>query len=229
MSNLKDDSKISIIKIIYEKNGPVHSICLLMDGRLASCFYNNVIKIYEMENEYNCDITVTNETTSTLLQLNNGKLITNSIGNSIKIWNISKYSLNLEHTIANVHESHINHFCQLTKDRFASSSQDSTIKIWDCNYPNHLIYILKGHSHSVYSLLQMKNKELLISSSSDFTLRIWNLFTYQCETMINSVQYSYNNTLIYLSDDKIIIGYYQTIDLIDLPSFEVKRNTIKLF
>ena len=57
-----------------------------------------------------------------------------------------------------------------TEPVFASASGDSTIRIFDYELKD-LIVILKGHTHSVNSVAW--EKDVLVSGSSDMTLKLW--------------------------------------------------------
>jgi WD40 repeat protein len=64
---------------------------------------------------------------------------------------------------------------KLSNDKFATCSDDKTIKIW--NFPNiTLSAILEGHTESVMGLEKI-NKDTILSCSSDTTIKKWNLLT----------------------------------------------------
>ena len=185
------DSKINKsnfrnIKIINEHISGVHSLLQLFDGRLASCSNDKTIKIYNMKNNYHCDITITGHTEciTYIDQLNDGKLLSCSYDQSIKIWTLFTTSFKCDYTIENAHNGWINKVISLTNNRFASCSWDKTIKIWNNNHPYNLIRRLHGHTIFITSIIQLKNKEVLISGAFDDILLVWNLLSYQCITII---------------------------------------------
>ncbi len=64
---------------------------------------------------------------------------------------------------------------KLSNDKFATCSEDKTIKIW--NFPNIVLSaILEGHTEDVYCLEKI-NKDTILSCSSDKTIKKWNLIT----------------------------------------------------
>ncbi len=58
----------------------------------------------------------------------------------------------------------------------ASSSSDSTIKLWDITktYP---LYSLTGHSSQI-NVLALINEDYLVSASNDQTIKLWSLSSY---------------------------------------------------
>ena len=73
------------------EHSPVNSLLLLSEKRLASCASDKTIKIYNMNNNYHCDITIHGHTEGVYYtsQLANGKLISCARDQNIKIWTIS--------------------------------------------------------------------------------------------------------------------------------------------
>ena len=57
-----DISTFKNTKIINEHKDYVYSIFLLSDGKLASCSYDKTIKIFNLKENYNCDITIVGHT-----------------------------------------------------------------------------------------------------------------------------------------------------------------------
>eukprot|EP00698_Gefionella_okellyi_P004885 TRINITY_DN14516_c0_g1_i1.p1 TRINITY_DN14516_c0_g1~~TRINITY_DN14516_c0_g1_i1.p1 ORF type:complete len:906 (+),score=185.07 TRINITY_DN14516_c0_g1_i1:79-2796(+) len=65
----------------------------------------------------------------------------------------------------------------VNKSKIISGSEDSTIRIWDCD-TGKCISVLEGHSDAICSLL-MLNDATLISGSADGTIREWNVNTFE--------------------------------------------------
>ena len=112
-----------------------------------------------------------------LLELSDNRLVSCGGNNCIQVWSILKNDLSLLKTITG-HTGHINQVIYLSHNRFASCSEDKTIKIWNSEEPYNEITNLSLES-SVYSLLKLKNKEILISSCSLPCIDFWDLNTYQ--------------------------------------------------
>jgi len=61
-----------------------------------------------------------------------------------------------------------------TNYRLASSSHDTTIKIWESNTP---IHTLSGHTDNIWSICYSPDNEYIISGSADRSIKIWNANT----------------------------------------------------
>ena len=202
-------------------------LLLLSDGRLASCSNNGRIQIYNINNNYHCDLTINfcqiNGFTY-MCQLENNKLITCSSDKSIKIWSIEQLSYQCDYTIINAHENIIYKVIPITNNRIASCSMDKTIKIWNSNHPYNLIKELNGHTKCVTSIIQLKGKEILISGARDKTFRIWNILTYQCATIINEIFCSMSNSLLELNNNRIIVGEDKSVAIINLDKYYIEHR-----
>ena len=75
--NSTDISSLTLLKTINEQSCPILSLIVLSDGRLASCSYTKDVKIYDINNDYHCDITIIGHTRGVafISQLENGKLV----------------------------------------------------------------------------------------------------------------------------------------------------------
>ena len=214
-----DITRIHNINSIYEHEESVNSLLILSDGRLASCSRDKTIKIFCINNNYHCDITIEGHTDNVyyISQLDNNKLISCSFDNSIKIWSITQSSYTCDFTINNAHSHSIWKVIPLTNNRIASCSSDKTIKIWNSNHPYNLIKTLYGHSKDVTSIIQLKDKDILISGSNrKSTLRKWNLLTYQCITIMTDFYCYCSNGLLQIDNNRIIVGGRGVITIVNI-------------
>ena len=69
----------------------------------------------------------------------------------------------------------------------ASCSDDSKIKIWNSNPPYNLLKILQENCDNIQSIIQSNNKELLLSTTANNLINIWNISTYMKETTITDI------------------------------------------
>ena len=109
------------------------------------------------------------------------------------------------------HEEGVTKLIELTTGELASSSIDSTIKIWDLNSSDNApIKNLVGHKSSIWSLIQNSNGDL-ISGSSDKTIKFWNILNEMCfltlkghKGTIYSLAEMKSKNIISSSEDKTI-------------------------
>ena len=230
---LIEDNSISVkktdiknIKTINEHNSNVASLLLLSDGRLASCSYDTIIKIFNMNNNYHCDFTINTEhviCVDYICEIDNNKLISCSYDKSIKIWSITQLSYQCDYTINDAHDDYIKKLITLPDNRFASCSYDGTIKIWNSNHPYNLIKTLINHTRYVRSIIYLKGKDKLISGGYNYYLCIWNISTYICEKTIEGVSCSYSNSMIEISDNTIIVGGREIV-LINTEKYIIEKK-----
>ena len=101
-------------------------------------------------------------------------LVSDSVDNTIKIWNLA--TGNLIRTLSG--HSYQVYSIPISPDgqTLVSGDIDNTIKIWNLATGN-LIRTLSGHSHWVDSVAISPDGQTLVSGSIDDTIKIWNLAT----------------------------------------------------
>jgi len=100
-------------------------------------------------------------------------------------------------------------------------SADTTIKIWQSEYPYNCIANLTGHANSVFALAILNNSNK-VSGSADTTIKIWlSEYPFSCiQTLIghsnniNSLSILPNSNIVSCSDD-------QTIKIWNSTSFQL--------
>ena len=113
----------------------------------------------------------------------------------------------------------------LPNNRIASCSYDKTIKIWKSNppYSDTPIKVLTGHSNDVYSLLYIKERDVMISGSINETLHLWNMSTYQCITVIEGVYCFSNNSLYQIDKDRVIVGEHNSFSIVNIDKCIIEK------
>ena len=66
----------------------------------------------------------------------------------------------------------------------------------------------------------------MISGSEDEILRLWNMSTYQCVTVIEGVDCCWTHSLYQIDKDRVIVGGYNSFSIVNIDKFEIE-NTIK--
>jgi len=97
------------------------------------------------------------------------------------------------------HKSRVNAIIELTDGRLASSSMDTTIKVWNMGTGNCDL-TLKGHEGEIWGLVQCKNGNIT-SGSDDSTVKIWNLSDGACVCTLENT--SPANLIAELTDGRI--------------------------
>ena len=220
---MKHNQKMFLRKNITEHKSLIYSIIELFDGRIASCSDDSTIKIFNKKT-FKCELTLTGHRRGVrcINQLNNSKLISGSGDSSIKIWSITDDSYTCEHTIEKAQNGLLNSLIPLTNNRMASSCTETSIKIWNSNYPYNLIIILDSQIKKATSLTQVKNKEILIAGEYlNERISVYNLYNYQKETVIEGVYCCFNN--LYISNNILMIGGKNAIAIINLTNFKIEK------
>lgn len=216
--------RLKNIKIIKEHYLGVRCLLLLNDGRLASSSVDGTINIYNLTKEYHCELCLKGHSSnvSYIFQTDNGKLISCSSDKSIKIWNISETSYKCDYTFLIAHNEPINKVIPLLNNRIGSCSDDNTIKLWNCVPPYNQLATLEGHTDFVNSIIELKEKNSIISGSNDNTLRVWSLSSYKCDTIIQKIECYFTNSMIILSGNRVVIGGINTITIIKIVNYEIE-------
>ena len=216
-----DNSNEYNIMTITDHTDSVRSLFRLKDGKVASCSWDGTIRIYDPSNDYHCDKVIERHSYGILsiCELDNGTIVSCSDDKSIIIG---------DYTIKDAHKGIIYKVISLPNNRIASCSTDKTIKIWKSNppYSDTPIKVLEGHRSIVGSLLYIKERDIMISGSADETLRLWNMSTYQCMTVIEEVECYSTNSLYQIDKDRVIVGGDNSFCIVNIDKCVIKRRTM---
>ena len=199
-----------VISISNIHSNQIKALINLKDGRIATAGNDKSISVISFNvdsKEWNQDIKKENAHNSTiwsLCEIDNNRIISCSYDKNIKIWNFTKLKINLLKTLTG-HSNWIGKVTPLSHNRFASCSYDKTVKIWNSSEPYQEITTLNNESY-VYNIIQLKNKEILISSCDEPALIFWNLNTYVGENKIKGVYAYIYNHIIELPNECVAIS-----------------------
>lgn len=220
----KKDKKFRLIASENYKNS-VLSFCITDDNRLATSFYDKIIRIFSLEN-YQCELKLEGHERCVryVSKTSNGNLISSSDDNTIMVWEVGIKSFQCI-GILRGHVKTIWKVTEISENRFLSCSSDFTLKIWSKEEPYQCIKTLVRHKNQVFNFIELQNQEYFLSCSWDSSIIIWNSRNYEFEKEIkvecgrNTTNYS----LLEVDDDKVLFGSYEKIIIIDTLSFEIYR------
>ena len=210
-----DINDIKMIKSINDHKDAIYSVSMFPSGKMISVSNDKSIKIYDIN--FNLIENIENAHDWGIIYveiIDENNFITCSFDHSIKTWIKIKNKFNINKTIHNAHNNQINKVIYSNKN-LISCSWDKTVKIWEEIGKNYQFITKLSHSNIVWSVLFLKDKNLLISSGYDGT-RIWNNNNLELIQYFKSVKCRLRNGLSRMDDDTIIIGGYQTINVISL-------------
>ena len=219
--------KIEQAKIITNHYQPVRSLLRLKDGRFASFGKDKTVRVFNPSNNYNCEQLIerhidkenlfVSDRIHSICQLDDGTIVASTHDYAIMIG---------DYSIEKAHKGHISKVLTLPNNRIASCSDDGTIKIWNSVPPYSAtpITVLEGHSSSVNSILYIKEKDVLISGSSDETLRVWSMSTYKCETVLKGVECCDANAMYQIDSDRVIVGGDLEVSIVNMDKCEIEKK-----
>lgn len=197
----------------------VNSLLLLQDNRIASCSEDNTIRIFNPSKWYKCEQIIENTSpVISICQMDNGTIVS-AIDNDSNCIRIG------EHIWIGIHDELINKIITLSNNRIASCSGDKTIKIMMKNPNNRALIIIKsliGHREPVISLLYIKEKEMLISGSTDGLL-IWDMKTYELKSCIKGVSCTFRNALYQFDNNRVLVGSERKFYIVNIDKFVIER------
>jgi WD40 repeat protein len=117
------------------------------------------------------DKTLTGHTGSVcaLAVLPDGRIVSGSSDNTIKVWNRNLNTVDAE---LKGHTNTVFALAVLPDGRIVSGSSDNTIKVWNRNL-NTVDAELKGHTNTVFALAVLPDGRI-VSGSMDHTIKVWN-------------------------------------------------------
>jgi WD40 repeat protein len=205
-----DINNKTCIKTISDE-ASVRSVILFPNGYLASCS-NKAIKLYDIKDDYKYIKTLNFEKYTLfnkIIKLSNGNLACTAFSERkqyILILDSNDYKL-----INTMLEDKgwIYSLIHFNDNKFASGTEYSAINLWDINVSdNKCVASLTGHGHRVLSLLYFQKENLLLSGSSDQTIKTWDLNNYECVRTIQADKYNGISSLLLLPNGYFASGSY---------------------
>ena len=103
-----------------------------------------------------------------------------------------------------------------------SSSWDYNIKVWNSNPPYNLISTLTHTIELILSIHYLQERNKLISVDK-YQTKIWNMKTYQLESIIKGVSTIGKNSICQI-ENTIFLGDKGKIVLLNLDTFTIKQS-----
>ena len=222
----KNIPQLKLIKSINAHKNYITSISIFPSGNIISVSYDKSIKIYDIN--FNIIQNIKNAHNNSIFYVDikdEDNFVTSSFDKSIKIWikNKSKNKFELKEYINNAHNDLIYKVIYFTNNKLISCSLDGCVKIWEEENENNyqLITSLK-HFNCVFSILLIKDRNILISSGNDGT-KLWNLNNFELIKYFKEAVCCRWNHLIKINENQFIVGDYKIIRIISL----IKKRIIK--
>ena len=193
------------------------------DGKLSLFTTDFANKQWTLNIEYKAH----DDSISSLCELQERNiLISGSYDNTIKLWKflLSTNNSSLTH-IATLkgHNSFVNQVIPLSTTIIASGSFDKSIRLWDINTYKQTHSFTEDFS--VWSLLKLTGKDVLVSSGNKKRISFWNMKTLMKEHTMKCC-YCDRNGLIELHKHYIAVsgGNSTSIDIIDTHKYKVIKQ-----
>ena len=218
-------TKIKEAKKITEEKDEILGICLLRDGRLASCSTNSVISIYNTKT-YECDFQIKEHTNGVnyLSLTSKGYLLSCSGDTTIKMWEILKDKYILVNTYSG-HTGWVSMVIQLKNGNLLSSSFDRTLRIWNVSAPFECIKSIRNGIDYVVSMLEVKKGKYIASCTKSASCLIYNEEnSFLLEKTIDDVHCSSCNSIIQLKNKNLLVGGLKSLTMINLNNFRIERK-----
>ena len=144
---------------------------------------------------------------------------------SIKTWKKSddgKYKLNL--SINDIHENDIHKIIYLEDDTIISGSKDQKIKILNFNNNEYHCNIIIDQNNQIFSLLYLKEENLLISSGLNY-MNFYNILNLLNPLITKIEAYCHGkNSLQKIDDKRIVVGVKKFIQIISIEEKKIIKE-----
>ena len=219
------------VKEIKLKNNYISSMSILPSGKIISISNDKSIKIIDLNFNTIQTIEKAHEDLITNSDIKDeDNFVTCSNDKSIKTWIKKENKYKINKIIKKAHLNSIKKIIYYNNENLISCSLDKSIKIWKENKNNYINILTLNHLDLIYSILLLKDKNILISSGIDGT-KFWCLKKYICLFHNEETVCKYQNALCRLNKDNIIVqGNEKKGNFLKIISIEKKEiiNNIKI-
>ena len=204
---------------------------ILPSGKIISISNDKSIKIIDLNYNTIQTIEKAHEDLITYSDVKDeDNFVTCSNDQSIKTWIKKENKYQINKIIKKAHLNSIKKIIYYNNENLISCSLDKSIKIWKKNKDNYINILTLNHLDLIYSILLIKDKNILISSGIDGT-KFWCLKKYICLFQNKETVCKYQNALCRLNKDNIIVqGNEKKGNFLKIISIEKKDiiNNIKI-
>ena len=219
------------VKEIKLKNNYISSMSILPSGKIISISNDKSIKIIDLNFNTIQTIEKAHEDLITNSDIKDeDNFVTCSNDKSIKTWIKKENKYQINKIIKKAHLNSIKKIIYYNNENLISCSLDKSIKIWKKNKDNYINILTLNHLDLIYSILLIKDKNILISSGIDGT-KFWCLKKYICLFHNEETVCKYQNALCRLNKDNIIVqGNEKKGNFLKIISVEKKEiiNNFKI-
>ena len=217
-SNIKEIKPLKEVKLELEAT----SIILLQDGRVAGCAHGDIY-VFDPKNNYNLDMKfrVQYAETKGLCQLENGLVVSSGRGH-IKLFALQKDKAECVFTIEEAHSSGldgtINSIIALPGNKFASCSDDKTVKIWSGEQPytDIAIEVLDSDCYARAVVYMKEHNYILVGMSN--SIAVWSNESYELKRSLKGV----NNPITQIDTDRVMCRKDEQLYIVNVEKGNVE-------
>jgi len=157
----------------------VKAVIGLPDGRIASAGFDTTVRIWNPRTWRQDTSIPLNTTPFCLALLEDGSLVVGCGDHAVYVLAIDGVRVTRKHVMTG-HDAPVFSVCtfrdEAGRELVASGSRDKTIRLWDPRKGEPVGAVLTGHEDTVGGLMSL-SEGLLVSCSTDATIRVWDLAT----------------------------------------------------
>jgi hypothetical protein len=157
----------------------VKAVISLLDGRVASAGFDTTVRIWNPRTWRQDTSIPLNTTPFCLALLEDGSLVVGCGDHAVYVLAIDGVRVTRKHVMTG-HDAPVFSVCtfrdEAGRELVASGSRDKTIRLWDPRKGESVGAVLTGHEDTVGGLMSL-SEGLLVSCSTDTTIRVWDLAT----------------------------------------------------
>ena len=194
------------IKSLPQYDGKVTCSCCLSDGRIliggkkGVCIWNPDVDDKPLW------LTGHSKTVTSVAQLKDGRVVSGSDDNTIRVWNASTGECL---KVLFSHSKPIKHVIALSDNRFISSSEDCTMRVWNPD-TGECLRTIQHHQKADASVIALSDSRVVSFSKEDRrkanSIRLWDVNTGKCLHTIKATG-SHFNCITVIMDGSVVGGF----------------------
>jgi len=216
----KKNQNLELITTLKDHSNNIYALKCLKNKSFISSSMDKTVKIWHQstDNTFKCVKTIDHKFEVTSLTVLNGLLISGESAGKINIWNSSSYELL---AYFSSHNDAILSLVSLNSQRFASSSADKNIKIWEQtnnSFSFRCVFILTNVSKSPVKILAVLKEIYLISGCFDGLIKIWSFIDFSLLKILTEHSLAITGLTVFENDNFISVSLDRKIIIWDFES-----------
>ena len=200
---IKKENKFTLDKIIKHAHDNIITKAIYYQNKIISCSWDKIIKIWEIKNKnyQNIKNLINSEWVSTILLLEDKKILVSAGFDGTKFWDLNNYTL--LNYFSKTYCGWFNELCRIDEDKIIVKGKN-TLVLKVISIKEKTIIKEINLEFECYGINTIKNNGIFLIGGKSKDIKVYRIDNYECIQIIKGAHYNDINGFTELTDRKIL-------------------------